>query len=166
MDEMMNKDELYMREALQLAQQAENIDEVPVGAVVVLDDNIIGRGFNQSISLSDPSAHAEMVAIRDAGRYLQNYRMPEVTLYVTLEPCAMCAGLLVHSRINRLVYGASDPKAGACGSVMDLTQNKHLNHSFSVTAGVLRETCGKMLSDFFAKKRRDKKHQRLLKNSP
>lgn len=157
MDNMTDKDEFYMREALQLAQQAETIDEVPVGAVVVLGDKIIGRGFNQSITLSDPSAHAEMVAIRDAGQYLQNYRMPEVTLYVTLEPCAMCAGVLVHSRINRLVYGASDPKSGACGSVMDLTNHRQLNHSFSVTKGVLRESCGSILSEFFARKRLSKK---------
>ncbi|MEM0910238.1 MAG: tRNA adenosine(34) deaminase TadA [Pseudomonadota bacterium] len=158
----MQEDEIYMREALQLAQQAQSMDEVPVGAIVVLGDTIIGRGFNQSISLSDPSAHAEMIAIREAGMVLENYRMPEATLYVTLEPCAMCAGLLVHARIKRLVYGASDPKAGACGSIMDLSSHENLNHAFSITRGVLQDSCGAILSQFFADKRRQKKAKNRL----
>ncbi len=158
----MQKDDVYMQEAILLAKQAQQIGEVPVGAIVVLDDVIIGRGFNQSITLSDPSAHAEMIAIREAAQHLQNYRMPEATLYVTLEPCAMCAGMLVHARIKRLVFGAFDAKTGACGSVMDLTSHQDLNHIIAVTKGVLKDECGDILSRFFAQKRLEKKQNKKL----
>ena len=146
-------DEDYMRLALELAEQAAAAGEVPVGALVVKDGLIVGRGFNAPISTHDPSAHAEIQALRDAGKQLGNYRLVGCTLYVTLEPCAMCAGAIQHARIARLVYGASDPKTGACGSVVDLMQEARLNHHAAVQGGVLAEQCGLRLSAFFAARR-------------
>ena len=144
-----------MREALALAQQAENEGEVPVGAVVVIDDEIVGRGHNSTILHSDPSAHAEIRALRDAATRLGNYRLPKSTLYVTLEPCAMCAGAIMHARVERLVYAAADPKTGACGSVLNLFAEDRLNHHATLAAGVLSDEAGALISDFFAKRRRD-----------
>lgn len=143
-----------MREALNLARQAAQAGEVPVGAVVVKDGVIIGRGFNAPISQHDPSAHAEIQAIRDAAQTLGNYRLVDSTLYVTLEPCAMCTGAILHARIARLVFGATDPKTGACGSVINLMAEPRLNHHAEVSAGVLAEECGKVLSEFFAARRK------------
>ncbi|MHB1174442.1 MAG: tRNA adenosine(34) deaminase TadA [Sulfuriferula sp.] len=146
-------DEFYMHKALQLARQAWDAGEVPVGALVVLDDVIVGRGYNAPISRHDPSAHAEMMALRDASQQLGNYRLPGVTLYVTLEPCAMCAGAIMHARVARVVFGAADLKTGAAGSVLNLFAEPRLNHHASVTRGVLAAECGAMLSDFFTERR-------------
>ena len=143
----------FMREALALAQQAAARGEVPVGAVVVSDGTVIGRGFNCPISRADPTAHAEIRALREAATALGNYRLVGGTLYVTLEPCAMCAGAIMHARIRRVVYGAADPKSGACGSIVDLFAERRLNHHAEVTAGVLAAECGDMLSVFFAARR-------------
>lgn len=143
----------FIEEALDLARQAAACDEVPVGAVVVQDGVIIGRGFNQPISRHDPTAHAEVMALRDAAARLGNYRLPGCTLYVTLEPCAMCVGAIIHARISRVVFGATDPKTGACGSVVDLFAEPRLNHHAEVRGGVLAEECGAMLSSFFAARR-------------
>ena len=142
-----------MTRALELARQARDRGEVPVGAIVVHDGAVIGEGFNQPISLADPSAHAEMQAIRMAARRLDNYRLLDATLYVTLEPCAMCAGAMVHARIKRLVYGAADPKTGATGSVFNLVQTERLNHRLEVEGGVMKKECGELLKDFFRKRR-------------
>jgi tRNA(adenine34) deaminase len=147
-------DTAMMREALQLAGWAAEQGEVPVGAAVVKDGKIVGRGYNSPISSSDPTAHAEIRALRDAASALANYRLTDCTLYVTLEPCAMCAGAIMHARIARLVYGAADPKTGACGSVVDLFADTRLNHHTEVTAGVLAAEAGKQLSDFFAVRRK------------
>jgi tRNA(adenine34) deaminase len=146
-----------MREALALAQQAQQADEVPVGAVVVLKGEIVGRGFNAPISRHDPTAHAEIRALRDAAQRLANYRLADCELYVTLEPCAMCAGAIMHARIARLVYGARDPKTGACGSVLDLFAEQKLNHHARVEGGVLAQECGGALSRFFETRRRIQK---------
>ncbi len=146
-------DELFMREALQLAQAAELAGEVPVGAVLVKDGQVIGRGRNSPIGNCDPSAHAEILALREAAAALGNYRLNNTCLYVTLEPCAMCAGSLVHARVARLVYAAADPRAGAAGSVFDLVQNPQLNHRMQVTAGVLAEPSRAMLQKFFRARR-------------
>jgi tRNA(adenine34) deaminase len=143
----------YMRQALQLAGDAQHAGEVPVGAVVVRDGKIIGRGFNAPISRHDPSAHAEMMALRDAAQRIGNYRLVGCELFVTLEPCLMCAGAIMHARIARLVYGASDPKTGACGSVLDAFAEARLNHHAEVVSGVLADECGMMLSGFFALRR-------------
>lgn len=148
-----------MREALALARQAEALGEVPVGAVVVKNGEVIGRGFNAPISRHDPSAHAEMAALRDAAQRMGNYRLVDCELFVTLEPCVMCAGALFHARIARVVYGARDPKTGAAGSVLDLFANQRLNHHARIVTGVLAEECGRMLSDFFARRRREHKAQ-------
>lgn len=153
----MHSDEYYMREAIILAQQAAQRGEVPVGAVVVHEGEIIGRGSNAPIALHDPSAHAEMLALRDAARHLQNYRLPEVSLYVTLEPCSMCAGAMMHARVTRLVYGASDAKTGVAGSVLNLFAHPQLNHHTLVTSGVLASECSAMLSAFFAQRRAQQK---------
>jgi len=142
-----------MREALQLAQQAWRANEVPVGAVVVSNGEIIGRGFNSPISKNDPSAHAEIQALRDAADKTGNYRLTGCSLYVTLEPCPMCAGAIMQARIANLVYGALDPKAGACGSVVNLFHEARLNHHTQVVGGVLSAECGKMLQRFFAERR-------------
>jgi tRNA(adenine34) deaminase len=146
-------DEAFMAEALQLARQGGAAGEVPVGAVIVKDGKIVGRGFNAPISSRDPSAHAEIVALRDAARALGNYRLPGCELFVTLEPCAMCAGAIIHARIARVVFGARDPKTGACGSVTDLFGDPRLNFHASVKEGVLAEACGALLSSFFAARR-------------
>ncbi|XOV79366.1 MAG: tRNA adenosine(34) deaminase TadA [Aestuariibacter sp.] len=150
-------DEYFMNYALSLTQKAESQGEIPVAAILVREETIVAEGWNQSISLNDPSAHAEMQAIRQAGDVLQNYRLPDTTLYVTLEPCPMCAGLLVHSRIKRLVFGAKDEKTGACGSVMDLVRHPQLNHQIEVVSGVLADECGAILSAFFKRRREEKK---------
>ena len=146
-------DENYMREALLLAAAAQARGEVPVGAVVVKDGEIIGRGYNQPISGHDPTAHAEVVAMRDAARRMGNYRLTGCELYVTLEPCIMCAGAIMHARVARLVYGAADPKTGACGSVVDLFADTKLNHHAAVVQGVLAAECGALLSAFFRRRR-------------
>ena len=146
-------DAAMMREALSLAGEAAARGEVPVGAVVVSGGTVIGRGFNCPISNADPTAHAEIRALREAADALGNYRLPGCTLYVTLEPCAMCAGAIMQARIARVVYGAADPKTGACGSVVDLFAERRLNHHAEVTAGVLAGECGDMLSAFFAARR-------------
>lgn len=155
-------DEKFMREAILLAQEAEQHDEIPVGAIVVANGEIIARGFNQSIMLNDPSAHAEMIAIRRAGEKIQNYRLIDCTLYVTLEPCPMCAGLLVHSRINRLVFGAKDLKTGCAGSVFHITNSDKLNHQIPTTEGVLAQECSQLLSAFFKRRRSEKKSAKKL----
>lgn len=151
------QDEHWMRHALQLADNAQQQGEIPVGAVLVKGNQIIGEGWNQSITLHDPSAHAEMVAIREAGKNLENYRLVDSCLYVTLEPCAMCAGLLIHSRIQRLVFGASDFKTGAAGSLFDLLGDPRANHHVEVLGGVLAQACGDKLSAFFKLRREQKK---------
>jgi len=150
-------DEIFMRVALELAKKAESLGEIPVGAVVVKNGEIIGRGFNAPISRHDPSAHAEMMALRDAAQRLANYRLVDCELFVTLEPCLMCAGAIMHARIARLAYGASDPKTGVCGSVVDVFAERRLNHHTEVTGGVLAEECGAMLSKFFALRRAQRK---------
>lgn len=146
-------DEYFMREALSLARSAECLGEVPVGALVVRDGEIVGRGFNSPIGASDPTAHAEIAALRDAARNLDNYRLPGCELFVTLEPCAMCAGAILHSRIARVVYGARDRKTGVHGSVVDLFAVERLNHHTEIVGGVLAEECGQLLSSFFAARR-------------
>ena len=148
-------DDHFMREALALAQQAEALGEVPVGAVVVRDGVIIGRGCNQPIAARDPTAHAEIVAMRDAATKIGNYRLAGCELYVTLEPCAMCAGAIMHARVGRVVYGAADPKTGACGSVVDLFANAKLNHHATVVSGMLADECSARLRTFFSQRRLD-----------
>ncbi|MBU1435772.1 MAG: tRNA adenosine(34) deaminase TadA [Gammaproteobacteria bacterium] len=152
-----HSDEYWMRYALMLADKAELAGEIPVGAVLVFNNEVIGEGWNMSIGQHDPSAHAEMLAVRQGALQLQNYRLLDTTLYVTLEPCAMCAGLLVHSRISRLVFGAFDAKTGAVGSVMNLVQHPVLNHQLAVTGGVLADECGNKLSQFFRQRRQQHK---------
>lgn len=146
-------DEDWMAQALTLARDAGSRGEVPVGALVVCDGRVVGRGGNAPIAASDPTAHAELVALREAGAALGNYRLPGCTLYVTLEPCAMCAGAVLHARLARLVFGARDPKTGACGSVVDLTGEPRLNHHTRVTRGVAESACGALLTAFFAARR-------------
>lgn len=143
----------FMRRALELARHAEEAGEVPVGALVVLNDEIIGEGWNQPIVAHDPTAHAEIVALRAAAVRMGNYRLPDAVLYVTLEPCAMCAGAMVHARIARVVYGAADPKSGAAGSVFNLLESSTLNHRAQITHGVLAEECGQSLKTFFQARR-------------
>lgn len=149
----MNDDEKWMLRALELARRAESLGEVPVGAIVVLDNECIAEGWNQPISGHDPSAHAEMIAIRTAGKKLKNYRLVNTTLYVTLEPCVMCAGAIIHARINRVVIGARDPKSGAAGSVFQLLQSEQLNHQCEITMGILQHDCAELLQDFFKQRR-------------
>ncbi len=143
----------YMQMALDLARQAALSGEVPVGAIVVQDGVVIGRGANAPINLLDPTAHAEIIAMREAAQYLGNYRLVDCTLYVTLEPCAMCSGAMQHARIAKLVYGASDPKTGACGSVLNLMNEPKLNHHTEVLGGILAEGCGAVLVKFFKQRR-------------
>lgn len=150
---MSERDEAFMREALALAREAGTLGEVPVGAVVVLDGEIVGRGFNHPIGRHDPTAHAEVMALRDAAKNLGNYRLPGCELYVTLEPCVMCSGAIFHARIARVVYGAKDPKTGVAGSVLDLYAETRLNHHASIEGGVLAAECGQLLSAFFAARR-------------
>lgn len=147
------QDEVWMRHALQLARRAQSEGEIPVGAVLVKQEHILGEGWNRPIAANDPTAHAEICALRSAAASLGNYRIPGATLYVTLEPCVMCAGALIHARIDRVVYGASDPKAGAAGSVFDVLGTGKLNHRIDVTAGVLTHQCSTLLSGFFRSKR-------------
>jgi tRNA(adenine34) deaminase len=143
-----------MRLAQAAAEEARAAGEVPVGAVIVRGDQVIARGYNHPISGHDPSAHAEMAALRAAAQTLENYRLPGCELFVTLEPCLMCAGAIMHARIARVVFGARDPKTGACGSVVDAFANAQLNHHATVVGGVLEEECGAALSAFFADRRR------------
>jgi tRNA(adenine34) deaminase len=147
--------ERWMAEALALARSAQLRGEVPVGAVVVCEGAIVGRGGNAPIKDNDPTAHAEIAALREAARALGNYRLPGCELYVTIEPCAMCAGAIMHARVRHLVYGARDPKTGACGSVVDLFADHRLNHHTTVTGGVAGEACAALLSNFFAMRRAD-----------
>jgi tRNA(adenine34) deaminase len=149
-------DEKWMKQALIEAQLALKKEEVPIGAVVVHEDKIIGRGHNQVESLNDPTAHAEIIAIGAAATFLNSWRLSEASLYVTLEPCAMCAGALVLSRTKRLVYGTKDPKAGACGSLFNIVQDPRLNHQIQVVTGVLETECNRLLQAFFEKLRRKK----------
>lgn len=146
-------DQNFMRLALEQAQHAWDLGEVPVGAVVVKDGEVIACGYNQPIDKHDPSAHAEIVALRAAAEKLGNYRLPGCELYVTLEPCLMCSGAMMHARLSRVIFGASDPKTGVCGSLMNLFEHTQLNHHASVTGGVLEEECGSMLKGFFAARR-------------
>lgn len=160
------EDIMWMRHALTLADKAESIGEVPVGACVVLNGELIGEGFNTPITDNDPSAHAELRAVKEAAAAVQNYRLIDATLYVTLEPCSMCAGMLVHARVKRVVFGAKDAKTGAAGSVMNLLQHPALNHQLEVVSDVLADECANKLSDFFRKRRKEikaaKKAKRLL----
>jgi tRNA(adenine34) deaminase len=149
----MSSDIQYMQEALVLAHEAERANEVPVGAVLVADGEIIGRGSNAPIATNDPTAHAEIQAIRAAATAVGNYRLVEATLYVTLEPCPMCAGAMVHARVGRLVYGCADPRSGSAGSVYDLVRSEQLNHRLEVTAGVLEDECRELLQGFFRQRR-------------
>ena len=149
----MSTDELWMEEALRAAQRAIEAGEVPVGAVVVCDGRIVGRGWNRVIRDCDPTAHAEIVALREAGVTLGNYRLSDCDLFATIEPCAMCAGALVHARIKRLVYGADDPKAGAIRSVMQVVNHPQLNHTMEVQGGVLAGRCAEMVQEFFRSRR-------------
>jgi len=147
-------DQFWMQHAIELAQQAESLDEVPVGAVIVKDDQVVGEGFNAPISAIDPTAHAEMTALRMAALHVGNYRLVDTTLYVTLEPCLMCVGAIIHARISCVVFGAREPKTGAAGSAFDLlTSDKH-NHRLTVRSGVLAEQCASLMTDFFSNKRR------------
>jgi len=146
-------EEAFMRAALEQAQHAWDLGEVPVGAVVVKDGVIIARGYNQPIGKHDPTAHAEIVALRAAAEALGNYRLPGCELYVTLEPCVMCSGAMMHARLTRVVFGASDPKTGVCGSVLDLFAHEQLNHHTQSVGGVLADDCGHLLKSFFAARR-------------
>jgi tRNA(adenine34) deaminase len=151
----MTEDERWMESALREAEQALKRKEVPVGAVIVHNGRIIGKGYNQIESLQDPTAHAEMIAITAASANLGSRRLEDCTLYVTLEPCAMCAGAIVQARLPRLVFGALDPKAGACGTLFNIVQDQRLNHRVDLASGVLQERCGALLSDFFKTVRLD-----------
>ena len=148
-----SEDERFMRAALDLARRAQERGEVPVGAVVVLDDAILGEGFNQPIAAHDPTAHAEIVALRDAARRIRNYRLPGATLYVTIEPCQMCVGALVHARVARIVYGACEPKAGAIESAMRAHEHPSLNHRLVAVGGVLEDECREVIQGFFEERR-------------
>lgn len=143
----------FMAIALEAAAQADRAGEIPVGAIVVRDGEILGRGHNATISRNDPTAHAEVIALREAAQRIGNYRLVDCDLYVTLEPCVMCAGAIMHARVRRLIFGAPDPKTGACGSVVNLFDEARLNHHASVTGGVLAEECGQRLKEFFARRR-------------
>ena len=155
-----NNDEYWMRHAMQLARRAWDEGEVPVGAVLVYEGRVIGEGWNRPIGHHDPTAHAEIMALRQGGKVLENYRLLNTTLYVTLEPCVMCAGAMVHSRIGRVVFGARDEKTGAAGSLMDVLGHPGMNHQIHITEGILAEECAGMLSDFFRQRRAEKKAQR------
>ena len=153
-----------MQQALVLAQQAWDAGEVPVGALVVKDGVVIGRGYNAPISGHDPSAHAEIQALRNAANYLGNYRLTDCDLYVTIEPCAMCAGAIMHARIARVVYGAADAKTGVCGSVVDLFAETKLNHHAVVVSGVLAQACSDIMSRFFAERRKKQAEAKIVVN--
>ncbi len=147
-------DTAYMQLALELASEAAKNGEVPVGAIIVKDGVVVGRGSNAPISMHDPTAHAEIIALREASAHLGNYRLVDCTLYVTLEPCAMCSGAILHARISRLVYGASDPKTGACGSVINVMAEPKLNHHTKIVSGIMTGECGELLSNFFLARRK------------
>ena len=149
----MSIDEEFMQHAFQLAKKSEDHDEVPVGAIVVYKKEIIGEGWNQPISSHDPTAHAEIMALRNAGKKIGNYRLPESTMYVTLEPCVMCAGAIVHARVAKLVCAVEDEKTGACGSVFNITQADKLNHRVRIEKGVLEKECRALIQNFFKEKR-------------
>ncbi len=152
----MNQAELdhqFMQQAIEQAQLAAFAGEVPVGAVLVRDGQVIAKAFNKPIGNHDPSAHAEMLALREAAKTEENYRLPGSTLYVTLEPCAMCSGAILHARVDRVVFGAPDPKTGAAGSVLDVFSSKQINHQTSVEGGVMSEECGQLLRSFFKERR-------------
>ena len=146
-------DSIFMARALELAHEAQRAGEVPVGAVIVKDDVIVGEGWNRPISTNDPTAHAEIVALRAAAQKLGAYRLLDTTLYVTLEPCPMCAGAMVHARVKRLVYAAADPRAGAAGTIFSIVQHPSLNHRIECEAGLMAEECGTMLRSFFQGRR-------------
>lgn len=150
-------DEYWMRQALNLALRAQAENEVPVGALLVLDNQVIGEGWNRPIGQHDPTAHAEIMALRQGGKAIQNYRLLNATLYVTLEPCVMCAGAMIHSRIHRLVYGANDAKTGAAGSLVDILRHPGINHQVEIVSGILADDCAAMLSHFFLLRRAQKK---------
>ncbi|WP_086956060.1 tRNA adenosine(34) deaminase TadA [Xenorhabdus innexi] len=156
-------DEYWMRQAMDLALQAQAKGEIPVGALLVSDNKIIAEGYNHPITDHDPTAHAEIIALRRGGSQLQNYRLLDTTLYVTLEPCVMCAGAMIHSRIQRLVYGASDMKTGAAGSLVDILRHPGMNHRIEITGGVLEQECSAMLSAFFKQRREQHKELKRLK---
>lgn len=153
-NDQVQTDEHWMRHAIEVAQRAEQEGEVPVGAVIVKYDQLIADGWNCPISTHDPSAHAEIVAMRKAGEVLQNYRLLDTTLYVTLEPCVMCSGALFHARVARVVYGAKDPKAGAAGSVYNTLLDERFNHTIKLTGNVLARECGELLTNFFKARRK------------
>lgn len=153
---LQTEDECFMRQALDLARIAGNAGEVPVGAVVVSDDQVVGCGYNRPVTSADPTAHAEIAALRDAAGKLGNYRLPDCTLYVTLEPCVMCIGAIFHARIRRLVYAAADPKTGVCGSLLDLPADTRLNHHLTVSQGVLADEASTLLKQFFITRRAPK----------
>lgn len=155
-------DPVFMRQAIDQARNAWALGEVPVGAVVVKDGTVIATGFNQPIGTHDPTAHAEIMALRAAATILGNYRLPGCELYVTLEPCAMCSGAMIHARLARVVFGAADPKTGACGSIVNLFQQEKLNHHTEVTGGVLAEECGSLLKEFFAARRSESARRGIL----
>ena len=150
---MSHTDELFMEEALREAQRAQGLGEVPIGAVVVQDGHIVGRGCNRPVTSHDPTAHAEVLAVREAGLVVGNYRLIDCDLYVTVEPCAMCAGAITHARIRRLIYGAEDPKAGAVHSMLQVLNHPKVNHQVEVTGGVLAARCMDLLQTFFRNKR-------------
>ena len=152
------EDERFMRVAIEAAKIAEDNGDVPIGAVIVYKNQIIGKAYNQREQLADPTAHAEIIALTQAAAALESWRLNGCTMYVTLEPCPMCAGALVLSRMDRLVYGCDDPKAGACKSLYNIVQDKRLNHTIEVTSGVLAEQCGQQLQEFFAKRRIENKN--------
>ena len=154
-----------MLEALEEAKKAADMGEVPVGAVIVRDGEIIGRGHNETETRKDPTAHAEIMALRQGGLVMQNYRLIDATLYVTLEPCVMCAGAMIHSRIGRVVFGARDAKTGAAGSLMDVLHHPGMNHRVEITEGILADECAALLSDFFRMRRQEIKAQKKAQSS-
>ncbi|MBT5483515.1 MAG: tRNA adenosine(34) deaminase TadA [Gammaproteobacteria bacterium] len=151
---MSDANQSWMRRALELAQLASELGEVPVGAVIVRDGEIIGEGYNQPISTHDPSAHAEIIALRDAGKNTGNYRLPDSTMYVTIEPCTMCVGALIHARVDTVIFGAREPKAGALASNLQLHEQGHFNHQLKFVEGVLENECSVLMRDFFLSRRR------------
>jgi len=155
---LQTEDECFMRQALGLAHMAGNAGEVPVGAVVVRNDQVVGCGYNHPVISADPTAHAEIAALRDAAGKLGNYRLPDCTLYVTLEPCVMCIGAIFHARVKRLVYAAKDPKTGVCGSLLDLPADTRLNHHLAVSQGILADEASTLLKQFFITRRALKEH--------
>ena len=157
-------DRVYMRQALDQAHNAWALGEVPVGAVLVKDGQVIATGFNQPIGTHDPTAHAEIMALRAGAELLGNYRLPGCELFVTLEPCAMCAGAMLHARLARVVFGATDPKTGCCGSILDLFAQERLNHQTALAGGVMGDECGRLLKDFFAERRSSQ--QKLMDVAP